>query len=132
MIDKNQEELFENYWVKIESNIGQAKMSTFITDYLQFSCKETVSTQNAYNIFKKHFVDKAYTNETMLQELLHYSEYYNAFLNGNKLKYSHIVNKRLSGLKALDQGTVYQFLFHIFDDYKHNNTKNKYAIYLQR
>ena len=116
MTDKDQDRLFEEYWTKIEKNVSIEKMPYFIIDYLQFSCKETVSNKNAYNIFKNNFVSKEYTNETMLQTLLHYSEYYKAFLYGSD-KYSDYVNKVLAGLRAIDQTTIYQFLFHIFDDF---------------
>ncbi len=117
MTDKDQDRLFEDYWVKIEKNVGTSKMPIFITDYLQFSCKEMVFNLNAYTIFKNNFISKNYTNETMLQELLHYSEYYSAFLYGNR-KYSYNVNKVLAGLRSIDQTTIYQFMFHVFDDYE--------------
>lgn len=117
MTDKNQEKLFEDYWIKIEENVGQDKMTSFITDLLQFSCRESVSTKNAYTIFKNYYKNENFSNEQMLEKLLHYSRYYKVFLGNDTKTYSQIVNKKLAGLKALDQGTIYQFLFHIFDDY---------------
>lgn len=117
MTDKNQEQLFENYWIKIESNVGAKKMSSFITDYLQFACKEIVTTQNAYDVFKNYFKVAGFSNEELLATLLKYSEYYKAFLYCSDNKYSKLINKKLSGLRTLDQGTIYQFLFHIFRDF---------------
>lgn len=117
MTDKNQEKLFENYWIKIESNVGTKKMPSFITDFLQFSCRETVTTQNAYDIFKNYFKSSGFTNKELLMTLLKYSEYYKTFLYCSDAKYSKAVNKSLAGLRALDQGTIYQFLFHIFRDF---------------
>lgn len=117
MTDKNQEQLFENYWIKIESNVGSKKMPLFITDFLQFSCKETVTTQNAYDVFKNYFKTSGFTNEELLKTLLKYSEYYKAFIYCSDTKYSKLINKRLAGLRALDQGTIYQFLFYIFRDF---------------
>ena len=121
MTDKDQEILFEQYWLKIEQNITPKEMPDFITDYLQFSCKEKVTTQNAYAVFKNAFKTRNYTNERMLQELLHYSKYYKAFLFGDYTNYFDIVNKRLLELRTIDQATIYQFLFHIFDDYEKND-----------
>lgn len=121
MTDKDQERLFEQYWLKIEQNITPKEMPDFITDYLQFSCKEKVTTQNAYAVFKNAFKTRDYTNESILQELLHYSKYYKAFLFGDYTNYSNIVNKRLLELRTIDQATIYQFLFHIFDDYEKND-----------
>lgn len=117
MTDKDQERLFETYWIKIEANVGTKKMPSFITDFLQFSCKETVTTQNAYSVFKNYFKTSCSTNENLLKTLLKYSEYYKTFLYCNNSKYSKIVNKKLAGLRTLDQGTIYQFLFHIFRDF---------------
>lgn len=117
MTDKDQERLFERYWVKIEQNVGLKKMPAFIVDYLQLVCKEIVSNQNSYDLFKTYFTTNGYTNETMLQELLKYSKYYNAFLNGTNSKYGDNVNKKLIGLKTIDQSTIYSFLFRVFDDF---------------
>lgn len=124
MTDKDQDRLFEEYWVKIEKNVGTEKMPLFIIDYLQFSCKETVSNKNAYDVFKNNFVIKHYTNETMLQTLLHYAEFYKAFLYGSE-KYSYNVNKTLAGFRAIDQTTIYQFLFHVFDDFNNALINNE-------
>lgn len=117
MTEKEQERLFEQYWLKIERNVSPAKMPDFITDYLQFSCREKVTAQNAYSVFKNFFKLNDYTNECMLKELLHYSEYYKAFLYGDNQTYSMLINKRLKELRAIDQTTIYPFLFHVFDDY---------------
>lgn len=125
MTDKEQERLFEQYWLKIEQNVSPKQMPDFITDYLQFSCREKVTTQNAYTVFKNTFRARNYTNEDMLKELLHYSEYYKAFLYGDYNNYSDIVNKRLLELRTIDQATIYPFLFHIFDDYRNGVIKQE-------
>lgn len=117
MTDKEQERLYEQYWLKIEKNVSPENMPDFITDYLQFSCREKVTTQNAYSIFKNLFTTRNYSNEDMLKELLHYSEFYKAFLFGDYKKYTKLINKRLLELRTIDQTTIYPFLFHIFDDY---------------
>lgn len=120
MTDKNQEVLFEDYWVKIEKNVTQQRMTAFITDYLQFVCREKVSSQNAYEVFKSFFRASGYSNEDMLRELLRYSEYYKVFYGGNDDRYSDIVRSKLEGFRALDQGTIYSFLFHVFDDFNNS------------
>lgn len=125
MTDNHQEVLFENYWVKIEKNVTQQKMTAFITDYLQFSCREKVSSQNAYEVFKSFFRTSKYSNENMLRELLRYSEYYKVFYGGDDGKYSNVVRSKLEGIRALDQATIYPFLFHVFDDFNDNVIKNE-------
>ncbi|MCD8202371.1 MAG: DUF4357 domain-containing protein, partial [Prevotella sp.] len=113
----DQERLFENYWLKIENNVSIDKMPDFIMDYLLFACREAAKISNAYELFKKTFRTKNYTNESMLQELLRYSEYYKAFLGLGVNKYSQEVNRCLKNFRDLDQSTIYPFLFHIFDDF---------------
>lgn len=93
-------------------------MPAFITDFLQFACREKVTNQNVYAAFKNYFKTEQFTNEQLLAKLLHYSEYYKAFLGNVNNKYSNEINRKLAGFKALDQATIYPFLFHIFDDYE--------------
>lgn len=119
MTDHDQDRLFDEYWLKIEKNVTPKNMPNFITDYLQFTCKEMVTGSNSYTIFKTLFVSRGYTNESMLKELLRYSEYYKAFLFGSD-KFSFAVNSSLAGLRALDQGTIYPFLFRVLDDYENH------------
>lgn len=124
MTDKNQDMLFENYWVKIENNVTQQRMTAFITDYLQFACREMISSQNAYEKFKSFFRTSGYSNEDMLRELLRYSEYYKVFYGGKDDSYSEVVRNKLDGFRALDQGTIYPFLFHVFDDFNNQIITN--------
>lgn len=126
MTDGDRERLYDKYWLKTENNVTTEKTEAFITDYLTFACKENVTEANAYSAFKNLFVAKCYTNEKMLAELLHYSEFYKAFLFGDD-RYSAIVNKRLMGLRALDQGTIYPFLFRVFDDLQSGKITEKTA-----
>lgn len=121
MTDRQQEYLFENYWVKIESNVGTDKMSAFITDYLTLKCKEKINTGNAYNAFKNYYVSSRFDNETALKDLLRYSAIYRAFLCGDG-KYSDVVNKRMLGLRTLDQTTIYPFFFSVFDDFENGKS----------
>ena len=72
---------------------------------------------NAYADFKQIYRDGRYTNESMLQEILHYAKQYHTFYYGDN-KLSEEINTALSGLRKLNQTTVYLFLFHIFDDFE--------------
>lgn len=116
MTDKNQDFLFENYWLKLEENINSNLMDSYIIDYLMFRSREVVSQKNAYDVYKKYYVANKLTNELALKDLYQYSNYYKAFCVGDK-KYSDLANKRLDGLRVLEQTTAYPFLFPIFNDY---------------
>ena len=116
MTDTNQDVLYENYWMKIEMLIGKDSMCAFLIDYLNFKVDGFVKENDAYDSFKKLFINNNYSNEEMLKELLKYAEYYHCFLYGSD-KYSKEINYNLSGLRNLKQTTIYMFLFRIFDDF---------------
>lgn len=116
MTDEKQDQLFENYWVKIEQLISKDFMPSFIIDYLNFKSDGFVKESSAYESFKQLFINGKFTNESMLAELLKYAEYYHYFLQGSN-KLSQDVNDCLDGLRQIKQTTIYVFLFSVFDDY---------------
>ena len=120
MTDADQEQLYEDYWLKIEHLVLKEQMSEFFLDYLNFKLDSFAKESTAYEEFKSLFRRGKYTNQSMLAELLHYADLYNVFMNGNP-KYSEKVNKLLYGLRQLKQGTVFLFLFRVFDDYDYGN-----------
>lgn len=117
MTDADQEELYENYWLKTEKLVKKDMMSAFFTDYLNMKIDGFARESEAYDIFKKVYEKGQYTNETMLAEILHYAEFYHAFLYGDEKKYGKEVNTLLLDLQKLKQSTVFLFLFKVFDDF---------------
>lgn len=117
MTDADQEELYENYWLKTEKLVKKDMMSAFFTDYLNMKIDGFARESEAYDIFKKVYEKGSYTNETMLAEILHYAEFYHAFLYGDEKKYGKEVNALLLDLQKLKQSTVFLFLFKVFDDF---------------
>ena len=69
MTDTNQDVLYENYWMKIEMLIGKDSMCAFLIDYLNFKVDGFVKENDAYDSFKKLFINNNYSNEEMLKEL---------------------------------------------------------------
>ena len=123
MTDKNQELLFEKYWTKIEGNVGTYKMSSFFIDFLTVKTKEQVGLKNAYEVYRRYAEKSGKSNESLLEELLHYSNFYHCFLYGDD-SYSEVVNRKLEGLRAIEQTTVFPFLLQVFDDYESGVIKN--------
>lgn len=115
MVDADQEHLYEDYWLKAENLFKKTSMEQFFLDYLNLKIDGFAKIDDAYDIFKNFFKENGYTNESMLQELLHYAEFYHTFLYGNK-KYGERVNELLLSLQKLKQTTVFLFLFKVFDD----------------
>lgn len=117
MTEVDQDRLYEEYWLVMEQLLGNEHLSDFFLDYLNFKLDGFTREKEAYDNFKLLFKDDNYTNETMLEELLHYAKQYDIFLNGSK-NLSKTINKALSGLRKLKQTTVYLFLFDVFDDFE--------------
>lgn len=115
MTDANQEQLYENYWLPIEKLVKRDQMTSFFLDYLNLKIDGFAKESDAYDSFKTLYAKDGYTNESMLKELLHYANFYHAFLYGDD-KYGLEVNHLLSSLQKLKQTTVFLFLFRVFDD----------------
>lgn len=117
MTDKNQEILYETYWLRVENLVQKDQMTSFFLDYLNMKVDGFLKEDNAYDGFKKVFKEGNYTNESILKEILHYAIFYHTFMFGSK-NYSNEVNSLLKGLRKLNQTTVYLFLYRVFDDYE--------------
>ena len=117
MTDKDQERLYEEYWLKTQDLLSKSGLDSFFLDYLNFKLDGFTKESDAYADFKQIFTQGNYTNETMLKEILHYAEQYHTFYHGNK-NLNDTINIALSGLRQLKQTTVYLFLFQIFDDFE--------------
>ncbi len=118
MTEVDQERLYEEYWLKIENLVGYDSLTTFFLDFLNIKVEGFPKEDEVYEVFKKVFEVGYYTNESILQEILHYAGLYHAFTKGDN-RYGQEVNNYLSGLYKLNQTTVYLFLYKVFDDF-HN------------
>lgn len=116
MTDNDQDRLYEEYWLKTEQLL-QKNISSFFMDYLNMKQDGFATENSAYDDFKFIYEKGKYTNESMLQEILHYAKQYAVFLEGDETLGKEI-NHYLEGLRRLKQTTIYLFLFHIFDDYE--------------
>ena len=117
MTDDDQERLYEDYWLITQELLSKDRLESYFLDYLNMKLDGFTKESNAYADFKQIYRDGRYTNESMLQEILHYAKQYHTFYYGDN-KLSEEINTALSGLRKLNQTTVYLFLFHIFDDFE--------------
>lgn len=115
MTDVDQESLYEEFWLPIEKNVKRNKMSDFFLNYLNMQLDIFAKDNIAYDCFKEFYYEHGYTNQSMLEELKHYSELYRAFQGGEN-EFSRKTNSLLGGLRDLKQTTIYVFLFRVFDD----------------
>lgn len=117
MVDADQESLYENYWLPAENAVRRENMAAFFLDFLNLKVDGFPREDIAYEVFKDVYLKGKYTNQSMLEEILHYARYYKAFLFGDE-RYSEKTNQLLADLQKLKQTTVFLFLFRLFDDYE--------------
>ena len=117
MTDLDQDRLYEDYWLKIEKLLTKDQLADFFMDYLNMKLDGFTRESSAYDDFKQIYAQGHHTNESMLQELFHYAQQYHIFCYGNE-ELGPGINSALSGMRQLNQTTVYLFLFQVFDDYE--------------
>lgn len=117
MDDIKQEELYEEYWLKIEKNVGYSNLGDFVINYLSAEISGSVNRKNAYRLFKAHCESNALSHETVLRNMTRTSKYYGAFI-GEISCYPSDITKYLNAFNTIKQTTVLPLLFKIFDDYE--------------
>lgn len=102
-----QERYYENYWNKIEVNTDY-NTTTFVRDYLTFKQGRIPSLKVIYQIFKDYVNDGEEDIESILQDLLIYSQIYHKIIHAKTQ--SRGIDEVLIRLNLLDMGVTYPFL----------------------
>ena len=119
MDDTKQDELYEEYWLEIEKNVGYRNLGDFVINFLNSQISKSVNSKNAYNLFKEHCEKNNLTHEEILRELKQTSKYYGAFIGENKC-YNEKITKYLDAFWTIKQTTILPLIFRIFNDYEYN------------
>lgn len=117
MDDDKQDELYEEYWLEIEKNVGYRNLGDFVINFLNSQISKSVNSKNAYRLFKEHCEEQKLSHEDILIKLRRTSKYYGAFIGENNY-YNNQISKYLISLYTIKQTTVLPFLFRVFDDYE--------------
>lgn len=120
MDDDRQDELYEDYWLEIEKNVGYRNLGDFVINFLNSQISKSVNSKNAYRLFKEHCEENNLTHEDTLKKLKRTSKYYGAFIGETKY-YSDEITKYMNAFYTIKQTTVLPLLFRIFDDYEDEN-----------
>ena len=108
-----QEELYKNYWVKIEQLVTNQYISKFARDYLIMNIYEDVAEADVYKMFKSHFNETNATHLDILREMFSLSKYFSwiKFEQSPNDKINHILGY-LSILKTDDLYPLFIYLFY--------------------
>ncbi|MDU1308189.1 MAG: DUF262 domain-containing HNH endonuclease family protein [Clostridium perfringens] len=120
MDDLKQEELYADYWLEIEKNVGYKNLGDFVINFLNSQVTKSVNSKNAYRLFKEHCEKNSLTHEDILKALKRTSKYYGAFIGENKF-YSNEITKYLNSFYTIKQTTILPLIFRIFTDYEDRN-----------
>lgn len=119
MDDDNQDELYNEYWLEIEKNVGYANLGDFVINYLNSQVSKNVKSKNAYVLFKEYCDVNSLSHEQVLNNLKRTSKYYGSFVGVN-IFYSQSVMAYLKAFNTIKQTTIIPLLFRIFDDFEEN------------
>jgi len=116
---KTQDSLYNTYWRKIEKNCLY-KTDDFIRHFITLKEGYIPNKNKIYKSFKNfRFKNNEQGVESILEELLKFSSYYNQFENCHSD--SREIKDALIRLKRLDNSVVYPFLLDMFN--LHNDEK---------
>lgn len=128
MTDQNMDELYENYWLPIETKVGKDKLIDFFKTYLIYKLPDNnKNNKEQYQSFKNYVNKNDISHLDLLTEMKKLSKYYSAFVDYSP-DYSARINNALDGFRSLKQTTIFSFLFSIFDDYE-NEVINEETLY---
>ena len=111
----DQEQLYNNYWIKIEQLSGN--VANFIRVFLMYTLHKdiTQSKRAVYNEFKQYSKKEFYRDSSsILQHLLKYAQIYSYFVNNSQHPHKDI-NQALHRLHRLEFTVCHPFLMDVFD-----------------
>lgn len=119
-IDK-QKEVYNQYWLPMESKLGDKPLTEFIRHYLKKDGSIVKASEVYFKLREKVNADNAISE---LQTLSKFADYYYKLLHPideNDLK----IRKYLERLNVLEVTTAYPFLLNCYDDFKENRLTNE-------
>lgn len=71
-----QKEMYENYWLLLEKNVGIENVSDFVRRFITLQTSDDIKKDTEYREFKKNYKKYFSSAEEALKELAKYSKYY--------------------------------------------------------
>lgn len=118
-----QEKFYNEYWNKIENNVGYDTTS-FIKDYLTIKMQKVPTYSKIYKTFKEDYVIKnSFDIESVLKEMLIFSKIYSQIRKSNTNNIE--VNVHLSNINYLRYTLLYPYLMQLLKHYEENELNDK-------
>jgi len=109
-----QENLYKNYWVKIENNTGDT--AEFVRNYLTYKTKLFIKRDNVYDTFKKFSNDSFDKNkELILEDLLYFSLLFSYLVQINSHP-NQIINNQFSKFRKFEFTVAQPYLLDLLND----------------
>lgn len=116
---KEQTHLYDDYWTKIESNVGD--LSRFFRDYITAVSESIPNLNRVYQSFKEYaneLRDDGLSTEEFFLSLLKYSKIYNSISQHDLDCISSKASKTMYRINYMESTVSYPFLMRILDAYE--------------
>ena len=116
---KKQNEIYTNYWHKIEENFGHSEdteyFDRFMRDYLTIKMHYIPKEKEVYSIFKKFYKMENKSVEEIVSDIYHYSKFFTTLA----LEKTNDVNirQKIQDINSLPVDVAYPFLLQIYFDF---------------
>lgn len=120
--EKQQRELYINYWREMELSFGQEQyestFNAFVRHYLTMKTKSIPKFDDIYDSYKKYKKENKNSIQDLVIELYNYSTYFCDIFFGKKNKYSKdSLSKTFESFRELQVDVAYPLLLELYGDF---------------
>ncbi|MDF7672284.1 DUF262 domain-containing protein [Lactobacillus sp. ESL0701] len=109
-----QQQLYQEYWLKIEALFSTKTFAEFLRHYLIMQTHTTVKKDRVYPTYKNFFYDKQLNAVSALRELTNFARLYKQLLEANTALPK--LNKSLLHINIMDSRVLYPYLLKLLAD----------------
>lgn len=110
---KQQDDLYDKYWTKIEECTGN-DVSSFVRDYLSIKQQVTPTIRNIYQAFKKYVEAEKIPLDSLLEDMRKYARIYQKLMIGKSGLHSQKLDDCMYRLNRLEITVTEPFFMEIF------------------
>lgn len=111
----SQETMYKNYWLPIEKQLTNAKISDFIRDFITMKTGNIPNKSRVYQQFKIYITNNQFESIEILEQLYKYAKFYKLFLRQDAPEKE--VAYYLKMYSQMQSTVAFPYLLHLFDMY---------------